>query len=213
MNVVCVLKSKDSAIYDATWVYKLKRAVERNLTIPYRFICFSDIALDCEYIKLEENFNGWWNKVQLFNPDFFLGETLYFDLDVVITKSLDDLIRNLKNSQSNLFMCKEPAGVSNSSIMYWKSPVASLYELYKENPNFYHEKYKTIPLIGDQAFISENYKHDYIENYLSEGYISWTDSKSLNLNSNTGLIVFTSIKSKPSKRIFINEPVIKQHWI
>jgi hypothetical protein len=213
MNVVCVLKSKDSTIYDAEWVYKLQRAVERNLTIPYRFICFSDIALDCEYIKLEENFNGWWNKVQLFNPDFFLGETLYFDLDVVITKPLNELITNLRNLQSNLFMCKEPTGVSNSSIMYWKSPVTSLYDLYKENPNFYHERYKTIPLIGDQAFISENYNHDYIENYLSEGYISWTDSKSLNLNSNTGLIVFTSIKSKPSKRIFINDPVIKQHWI
>lgn len=213
MNVVCVLKSKDTTIYDAEWVYKLKRAVERNLSIPYRFVCFSDIELDCEYIKLKEDFSGWWNKIQLFNPEFFLGETLYFDLDVVITKSLDELITNLRNLQSNLFMCKDPAGVSNSSIMYWKLPVASLYGLYKENPKFYHEKYKTIPLIGDQAFISENYNHDYIENYLSEGYISWTDSKSLNLNSNTGLIVFTSIKSKPSKRIFINNPVIKQHWI
>jgi hypothetical protein len=97
--------------------------------------------------------------------------------------------------------------------MYWKSPIDDLYKTYQNNPNFYHEKYKTIPLIGDQAFISENYDHDYIEHYLSKGYISWTDSKSLNLNSNTGLIVFTSIKSKPSKRIFINDPIIKQHWI
>jgi hypothetical protein len=213
MNVVCVLKSKDSTIYDAEWVYKLQRAVERNLSIPHQFVCFSDIALDCKYIELAEDFSGWWNKIQVFNPEFFLGETLYFDLDVVITKSIDELISNLRNSQSNLFMCKEPTGVSNSSIMYWKSPVENLYEIYKKDPILYHEKYKTIPLIGDQAFISENYTHDYIENYLSEGYISWTDSKSLNLNSNTGLIVFTSIKSKPSKRIFINNPVIKQHWI
>jgi hypothetical protein len=200
-------------MYDAEWVYKLQRAVERNLSIPHRFICFSDIELECEYIKLEENFNGWWNKVQLFNPNFFLGETLYFDLDVVITRSLDELVTNLRNSKTNLFMCKEPAGVSNSSIMYWKLPIDNLYEIYKKDPEVYHEKYKTIPLIGDQAFISENYDHDYIEQHLSNGYISWTDSKSLNLNSNTGLIVFTSIKSKPSKRIFINDPIIKQHWI
>jgi hypothetical protein len=212
MNIVCVLKSKDSAIYDAEWVYKLQRAIERNLSIPHKFICFSDSELDCEYIKLEENFNGWWNKIQLFNPNFFLGETLYFDLDVVITKSLDDLIKNLRKADSNLFMCKEPSGVSNSSIMYWKSPVEGLYELYKKNSNFYHEKYKTVPLIGDQAFISENYDHDYIEQHLPYGYISWTDPRSLNLNPTTGLIVFTSIKSKPSKRIFINDPVIKQHW-
>jgi hypothetical protein len=213
MNVVCVLKSNGSSIYDAEWVYKLQRAVKRNLSDAHRFICFSDIELDCEYIKLEENFNGWWNKIQVFNPEFFLGETLYFDLDVIITKPLDELIDNLRKTNTNLFMCKEPASVSNSSIMYWKLPIDNLYEIYKKDPDLYHEKYKNIPLIGDQAFISENCNHDYIENYLPEGYISWTDSKSLNLNPTTGLIVFTSIKSKPSKRIFINDPIIKQHWI
>lgn len=213
MNVVCVLKSKGSSIYNDEWVYKLQRAVSRNLSIPYRFVCFSDIELDCEYIKLEENFDGWWNKIQLFNPDFFLGETLYFDLDIVITDTLDDLIINLRNSTSNLFMCKELSGVSNSSIMYWKSSINHLYEIYKKNPNFYHEIYKNVPLIGDQAFISENCIHDYIENFLPNGYISWTDATSLNLTDNTGLIVFTSIKSKPNKQAFINHPVIKQHWI
>jgi hypothetical protein len=213
MNVVCVLKSKDSLIYSAEWVYKLQRAVERNLSIPHRFVCFSDTELNCENITLEENFNGWWNKVQLFNPSFFLGETLYFDLDVIITKPLDELINKLRNSSTNFFMCKEPTGVANSSIMYWKSPIDNLYELYKNDPELYHKKYKTIPLIGDQAFISENYNHNYIESFLPEGYISWTDSMSLNLNPTTGLIVFTSIKSKPSKRIFINDPIIKQHWI
>lgn len=213
MNVVCVLKSTDSSIYDAEWVYKLQRAVQRNLSIPHRFVCFSDTELDCECIKLEENFSGWWNKIQLFNPDFFLGETLYFDLDIVITKPLDYLINGLRNSNKNLFMCKEPSGVANSSIMYWQSPVKDLYLQYKENSNFYHEKYKTVPLIGDQAFISEHCEHKYIESILPTGYISWTDPKSLNLNSNTGLIVFTSIKSKPSKEVFVNDPIIKQHWI
>jgi hypothetical protein len=213
MNIVCVLKTTGSRIYDAEWVYKLQRAIERNLSIPHRFVCFSDVKLNCEFITLEENFNGWWNKIQLFNPNFFLGETLYFDLDVVITRSLDKLVADLRNSTTNLFMCKEPAGVANSSIMYWKSPVESLYEIYKKDPTYYQEKYKTVPLIGDQAFISENHDHDYIEKFLPKGYISWTDAKSLNLNPSTGLIVFTSIKSKPSKRIFINDPIIKQHWI
>jgi hypothetical protein len=213
MNVVCVLKSEGSSIYDAEWVYKLQRAVERNLSIPHQFICFSDIELDCEYIKLEENFNGWWNKIQLFNPSFFLGETLYFDLDVVITKSLDKLVTNLRNSKTNLFMCKEPDGAANSSVMYWKFSIENLYEIYKKDPELYHKKYKTIPLIGDQAFISENHNHDFIEQYLPEGYISWTDSISLNYTDSTGLIIFTSIKSKPSKKIFSCTPVIQTHWI
>jgi hypothetical protein len=213
MNVVCVLKSKDSSIYDAEWVYKLQRAVQRNLSIPHRFVCFSDIELDCEYIKLKENFSGWWNKIQLFDPEFFLGETLYFDLDIVITKSLDELITNLRNSTTNLFMCKEPSGVSNSSVMYWKSSIENLYETYKKDPNRYHEEYKTIPLIGDQAFISENQNHDYIENFLPNDYIAWTDAKSLNASDKTGIIIFTSIKSKPSKDIFKSTSIIKNHWV
>jgi hypothetical protein len=97
--------------------------------------------------------------------------------------------------------------------MYWKSPVEGLYELYKKNSNFYHEKYKTVPLIGDQAFISENYNHDYVEQHLPDGYISWTDPVSLNYTDSTGLIIFTSIKSKPSKKIFSSTPVIQTHWI
>lgn len=213
MNVVCVLKHKDSKIYDAEWVYKLKRSVERNLSIPFKFTCFSDIDLSCNVVSLEPNFEGWWNKIQLFNPKNFLGETLYLDLDIVITKPLDDLVNKLRSSTDNLFMCKEPIGVANSSIMYWKAPIENLYHDYKANPNFYHEKYNKSPLIGDQAFISENYKHNYIEDFLPDGYISWTDSKSLNLNPNTGLIIFTSIKSKPSKKIFLDQSIIKENWI
>lgn len=213
MNVVCVLKSKDSKIYDAEWVYKLKRSVERNLSIPFKFTCFSDIDLSCDVIKLEPNFDGWWNKVQLFNPNFFLGETLYLDLDIVITRPLDELINKLRNAEDNLFMCKEPIGVTNSSIMYWKSPIENLYNDYKSNAKFYHEKYSKTPLIGDQAFISENCKHNFIENFLPDGYISWTDAKSLNITLNTGIIVFTSIKSKPSKKIFLDQPIIKENWI
>lgn len=213
MNVVCVLKSNGSSIYDANWVYKLKRAVERNLSIPFRFVCFSDTELDCDFIQLKNNINGWWNKIQLFNPDFFLGETLYLDLDVVITRPLDSLITNLRSSSGNFFMCKEPTGIANSSIMYWKKPMPDLYFRYIQNSNYYHELYKKAPLIGDQAFISNNCEHDFIENFLENKYLAWTDAKSLNSTENTGLIVFTSIKSKPSKRIFVNNPIIKNNWI
>jgi hypothetical protein len=32
---------------------------------------------------------SWWYKMQLFNPEHFSGDLLYFDLDVVITNRLD----------------------------------------------------------------------------------------------------------------------------
>lgn len=213
INIVCVLKCKNSLIYNEEWVYKLERSIARNLSIPYKFICLTDTELTSEYALLDENFEGWWNKLQLFKPGLFIKETLYFDLDVIITKPLDDLIKNIRQSKVRFLMCKELSGTDNSSIMYWKGSKSSLYKKYIKNPTYYQEKYKDLPLLGDQAFISKNIKHGFIEDYLPVNYIAWTDAVSLNNTDETGLVVFTSIKSKPSKSTFINHPIIKNHWI
>lgn len=51
MLTVCTLlwqpngKSRDfSRMYDETWVEKLYRGFQRNLTVPFRFVCYSDRA-------------------------------------------------------------------------------------------------------------------------------------------------------------------------
>lgn len=213
INVVCVLKTASSSIYNEEWVYKLERAISRNLSLPYNFVCLSDVPLKCNYILLEDNNSGWWNKIQLFKPGIFDSETIYFDLDVVITKPLDALILNLQQSKNQFFMCKEPADVSNSSIMYWKTSVDKLYHTYIQSPEVFHKKYSRLPLYGDQGFISEHIEHSFIEDFLPANYIAWTSSSSLNYTDDTGIIIFTSIKSKPSKKIFADTDIIRTHWI
>jgi hypothetical protein len=213
INIVCVLKSKPSSIYNEEWVYKLQRAISRNLSLPYKFICLTDIPLDCDHIFLDERDSGWWNKIQLFKPGLFVEETLYFDLDVVITKPLDSLILNLRNSKETFFMCQEPSGIANSSIMYWKESMDSLFVTYEKSPADFHHTYSSLPKYGDQGFISDNSNHSFIEEHLPNNYIAWTDSHALNDTVDTGIIVFTSIKSKPSKKIFALTEIIKTHWI
>jgi hypothetical protein len=156
---------------------------------------------------------GWWSKIQLFKPELFNSKTIYFDLDIVITKPLDNLILNLQKSKKQFFMCKEPSGTSNSSIMYWNSLPNNLYNTYMQSPNTYHEKYSSLPLYGDQGYISDHVEHSFIEDVLPDNYIAWTDSSSLNATNETGIIIFTSIKSKPSKKIFADTDIIKAHWI
>jgi hypothetical protein len=210
LTIACVLKTSD--IYNQEWVYKLKRAVERNISLPFQFVCVSDVPLDCNYVLLENNSTGWWNKLQLFRPGLFTDETLYFDLDVVISKSLDALIVQLRNQSSKFVMCREePLGISNSSIMYWKGDYSYLYNLYMKSPETYHNLYRKGNLIGDQALISENTDHTFINDHLPNNFIYWIKNKKLVTLSETGLVIFLSNKSKPY--MFQSHPHVLAHWI
>jgi len=208
INIVCVLK--ESNLYSKEWVYKLQRSVDKHLQIPHRFVCLSNVPLDCEYRLLDEDVEGWWNKIQLFKPNFFTEETIYFDLDVVISKPLDELINNLRSQNKNFMMAKEPPDISNSSVMYWRGDYSMLYHLYNSNANHYHKIYKKVPLIGDQAFISQEVKHGFINDVLPSKYITWCKNPSINVSDETGLLIFLSKKFKP--HMFVDHEYIKENW-
>ena len=93
INVVCV---KWGTKYGPEYVNILRAMVKRNLSLPHRFVCFTDdtkgLNADIETFPLDEtHLEGWWNKVTLFKPELFdlEGRTLYLDLDVVIVDSID----------------------------------------------------------------------------------------------------------------------------
>jgi hypothetical protein len=79
---------------DALW-----RAVKANLSLPHRFVCFTDnmprYGLHPYEVRKvpHPDLKGWMNKLALFKPGVFAdGErVLYLDLDTVITGSLDGI--------------------------------------------------------------------------------------------------------------------------
>jgi hypothetical protein len=86
LTVACVYwkgNFKGKEIYSADWVVKLQRLVEKNLSIPHRFVCLSNTDVPCERIPLEHNWPGWWSKIELFRPELFDDRVLYLDLDVI----------------------------------------------------------------------------------------------------------------------------------
>lgn len=93
LTVTC-LKVKPA--YTSEYVNRLYRAVERNLTVPHRFVCLTDdpvgISRGVEIVRVDDTrFSGWWHKLILFKPPSSIaGRILYFDLDTLITGCIDD---------------------------------------------------------------------------------------------------------------------------
>jgi hypothetical protein len=95
--VVCL---KWGTKYSAEYVNRLHSMVERNLTLPYSFVCFTDDTkginsnIRCELLP-DLPVNGWWYKPMFFDPNFVLkGTILFLDLDLIVFKNIDCLFEH-----------------------------------------------------------------------------------------------------------------------
>lgn len=101
VNVVCM---KWGTVYDPQYVNKLYSMVKRHLSLPFRFVCFTDDArgivpeVECQPLPEihvpPERDNSPWRKLALFRQDLggLEGKTLFLDLDVVIVAPIDELV-------------------------------------------------------------------------------------------------------------------------
>lgn len=96
-NIICM---KWGAKYGPEYVNKLHSMVSRHLSLPHRFVCFTDdrtgIVPGVECLPLPEmnlppgKERGWRKLSTFVNPLFDLtGPTLFLDVDIVVTGSLD----------------------------------------------------------------------------------------------------------------------------
>jgi hypothetical protein len=95
--VLCVLRKGWNVPNEEEYVLRLAAGVKRNLSIPHTFIVLTDSTLlktneeeNFVVLPFQNDWQGWWCKVELFHPDLTLGfPTLYLDLDTVVVGSLD----------------------------------------------------------------------------------------------------------------------------
>jgi|TARA_B100000287_G_scaffold353142_1_gene342812 hypothetical protein len=159
LNFACVYYGDK---YSVDYVRILYNMVQRNTKVAFKFICFTDSTsihrtLTSKNIEFRQfkrhDFQGWFNKLQLFSPDSGLvGNTLYMDLDIVILKNIDDffLIGKDKNFVGmNDF--NPTTKIFNSSIMKFNNETASkmIWEPYMKRRGDFKRHH------GDQNIISE----------------------------------------------------------
>ena len=212
INVACVLRSGGKVGYDAAWVAKLQRAVERNLSHPHRFVCLSDCAVPCERVALEDVGKGFWSKVQLFKPDLFTGPVLYLDLDTVICSSLDTIVERIKD-QKFVMWYEADKKIHSSAFMWWHGDYSHLWELYQQHaPEYWAGLYSSPPLYGDQALISEHVDHTLLTDHCPS---HWFHIASHRDNNNTlndvKLLMFRKTSQKPST--MLDHPLVQAHWL
>lgn len=161
VNIVCVYYGLK---YPIDYVQVLYNMVQRNITVPHRFICFTDhikpqklLSNDIEFRKFKHNdYEGWWNKMQLFTEEANLqGPCLYFDLDVVILNNIDDMCTFGNEHTFGVINDFNPnSGLYNSSVMKFNNENA--HEIWRQ---FQIHKTELMQLQGDQNVMSKIVKN------------------------------------------------------
>ena len=110
-------------------VYTLRRQVDRHLKEKHIFQCITEQEmLKAHTIKPINDLPGWWGKTNLFNLRNSHPRNLWLDLDVTITKDIDDLVKPLNGSQLRIAKnwAKSGHGGCQSSVMYWEGASAEI---------------------------------------------------------------------------------------
>jgi hypothetical protein len=210
INIVCVLRSGGKVGYDASWVEKLQRAVDRNLSQPHRFVCLSDCEVSCERIALENIGKGFWSKMQLFKPNLFIGPVLYLDLDTVICNNIDPIVDCIKNQQFVMWH-EADRQIHSSAFMWWQGDHSYLWHLYQQyGPEHWAKKYSEPPLYGDQALISEHTKHTLLTDHCPNKWFHIASRRDTDSLVDVKLLMFRKTLQKPST--MLNHPLVQTHW-
>ena len=176
LTVWCVLWGDK---YPDYYVQRLQTSVAANLTIPHRFVCISDHAIEgVDTIPPINDLPGWWGKINLFSWDVCAEQNFYLDLDVVITGNLDEMA--MKYGQASLAMPMNWAasghGGCQSSVMMWTKNHNNkqIYDLF--DPAIAHWPPINRPGVcwGDQENITRLRDADKVQvNPISEGVYSY----------------------------------------
>lgn len=120
LTVVC-LNWRDYLGRGEEYVGKLRRGVERNLTLPHEFVEVTEA-------DLPEGRVGWFMKLHL--PEMFDGDVLFLDLDVILTGNIDGLVELCRTDRTRIWARDDwsypvtnprlgKEATINSSVMFW----------------------------------------------------------------------------------------------
>ena len=202
LNVICL---KHGTKYSPAYVNKLYNMIERHLTVPHRFVCFTDNPLELnpkiEIRMLPQNqrIQGWWWKPYIFKADHFpTGDTnLFFDLDMVIVGNIDKLANYLPTEFVGLEdvsrVFKTVPQKLGSAVLKW--PSGKFHDICDD---LYDDPSITTRFPGDQDYIWKKYQGT-IRFFPAEWIVSykWEVRNRMELVRVNGRQVFKDVKDVP----------------
>ena len=172
VSIICLKWGRE---FGPEYVNKLYNEVEKYVTIPHEFICFTDNpgGVDSPTMTLPDlGLPGWWNKLWLFNTELPVtnNRIFYLDLDTVILGNIDHIVSNLNKG---FYMLRDfyRADGYGSGLMSWDlNEQFYLWELFQAHQN---KPLQQLPGHGDQGFI-EAFAHKPIYTFQDEfpGYVT-----------------------------------------
>lgn len=220
LTIVTVFKKNPG--WEEEYVYRLKQGIERHLSIPFRFVCISDVELECDTLPLQPIDNikrRWaiWYKMQLWRPEFELtGKTLFIDLDMLILDDFADIINQIKGN--NFLMSNDPwrGDISCSALMYWEGDHSDLWKTFDSQPmSHWVEEFQEASnrrQIGiQQAFVAAHKEHKLIQNIIKDP--KRTDRVKKGAHTEKAAILFCSGNRKPWNPLMLKHPDVKKYWL
>ncbi|PIR33705.1 MAG: hypothetical protein COV36_02215 [Alphaproteobacteria bacterium CG11_big_fil_rev_8_21_14_0_20_44_7] len=160
VNIICM---KWGTKYGPEYVNRLYSMVSRNLTVPHRFVCFTDDVKGLEkgietfpmpeiYVP-EKNRVSPWMKLSLLGETLgdLEGQSLFLDLDIVIIENIDCFFANPGKFCIIENWTQKGQGVGNSSVYRFEIGAhKDVLEYYTKNPEKVVAEYD-----NEQIFLSK----------------------------------------------------------
>jgi beta-1,4-mannosyl-glycoprotein beta-1,4-N-acetylglucosaminyltransferase len=220
ITIVTVLKSGPE--WQPEYVYRLRDAVARNLSIPHRFVCISDVDLDCETLPLlpldpaVPGAWGVWYKTQMFRPANGLwGPCLYIDLDTLIRDDFADILAQCTGYRFLMSECPFRGRVRCSALMYWEGDHSDIwYRFQSRELQHWVDVYQHAPDADqrgvEQAFVADTKRQpDFIQDVLDS--TMRIDRLRKGPTESSAAILFCSGRRKPWHQL--EHPDVRRYWL
>lgn len=177
-------------------VQRLQKSVSEHLTVPHRFVCVTDRQIEgVKCIPPVVDWPGWWGKIALHSWEVCAEENLFFDLDVVITGSLDQMVQKYRKCTlaMPLNWAQSGHGGCQSSVMMWKKNynTKQIFDLFDPKRINWPPVNQPGVLWGDQEWITELRDKQKIESVpIAEGIYSYKYHCRQGLPDNCRVVVF-----------------------
>ncbi len=213
LTVAMVLKT--GGTYDYNYVNALANGLRAHSTVDYEIVCLTDNPqgfnnnID-KVIYFDHNYPKWWGKIELFRPDLFSDEKVFFfDLDTIIVDNIDEILKlNVEFSGLRDFYTMNSLG---SGLMAW-TPSPRLHKMYTDfvpNAQRIIETYS----VGDQRWFDETkpsivYLQDMFPNNIVSFKKHCLKQNKVTIPPKSKIVCFHGVP-KPHN---ITDPEIKMHW-